>query len=395
MKPQAPDTNETEPRVPPPAKPGRGWAWGLGAALLVLLSLGVAPRLERERALDRRAEESRQPPLVATVPVRRATSKAELTLPGTVLPIQKASLHARISGFVGRIHVELGDKVRAGQLLAEIEAPELQAECKRARARLDETERNLEFAQASAERNQTLAREGNVSHEASEEARARANSAEAALKGAKAEVERLEALYAYRRVVAPFEGLIVRRNVDPGALVTAGSATGVTSLFEMAQTHALKVYVDVPQSLASDIHPGLEARITTLDAPARALPGRVVRTSGVLDPGTRTLLTEVQLTNEHGLFAGAFVRVRLLIERDVPPLLVPASALAARREGMTLLVVDAANAVQQRVVVLGRDLGSQVEVLEGVSEADRVVLSPPDTLGEGSVVRVAQGQAAL
>lgn len=391
--------NEAESQVPQPAPPpdkqGRGWAWGLLALLLVLLGLGVAPRLERERALDRRAEESRQPPLVATTRVRRATAKAELTLPGTVLPIQRASLHARITGFVGRVHVELGDKVRAGQVLAELEAPELQAECHRARARLDETERNLEFARASSERNQTLAREGNVSHEVSEEARARANSAEAALKSAKAEVERLEALYAYRRVVAPFDGLIVRRNVDPGALVTAGSTSGVTSLFELAQTHALKVYVDVPQSLAQDIRPGLEARISTLDAPARALPGQVVRTSGVLDPGTRTLLTEVQLSNEHGLFAGAFVRVRLLIERDVPPLLIPASALAARREGMTVLVVDAANAVHQRVVVLGRDLGSQVEVLEGVSEADLVVLSPPDTLNEGSVVRVAQGQAAL
>ncbi|WXH27521.1 Multidrug resistance protein MdtA [Myxococcus stipitatus] len=387
--------SQVPPVAPPPDKQGRGWAWGLGALLLALLGLGVAPRLERERALDRRAEESKQPPLVATTRVRRATAKAELTLPGTVLPIQRASLHARITGFVGRVHVELGDKVRAGQVLAELEAPELQAECHRARARLDETERNLEFARASSERNQTLAREGNVSHEVSEEARARANSAEAALKSAKAEVERLEALYAYRRVVAPFDGLIVRRNVDPGALVTAGSTSGVTSLFELAQTHALKVYVDVPQSLAQDIRPGLEARISTLDAPARGLLGRVVRTSGVLDPGTRTLLTEVQLSNEQGLFAGAFVRVRLLIERDVPPLLVPASALAARREGMTVLVVDAANAVHQRVVVLGRDLGSQVEVLEGVSESDLVVLSPPDTLNEGSVVRVAQGQAAL
>ena len=331
---------------------------------------------------------------MATARVRRAEPTAELTLPGTVLPIQRASLHARLNGFVGRIHVELGDRVRAGQLLAELEAPELQAECHRARARLDETERNLAFARASAERGQILAREGTVSHEVAEEARARANSAEAALKSAKAEVERLEALYAYRRVVAPFDGLIVRRNVDRGALVTAGSGSGVTSLFEIAQTHALKVYVDVPQSLAHDIRPGLEARISTLDAPARAFPGRVVRTAGVLDPATRTLLTEVQLSNESGLFAGAFVRVRLLFERDTPPMLIPASALAARREGPSVLLVDEANAIQQRVVVLGRDLGAQVEVLDGLSVEDRVVLSPPDTLGDGRVVRVAEGHAA-
>ncbi|CAM4371058.1 MULTISPECIES: efflux RND transporter periplasmic adaptor subunit [Myxococcus] len=380
--------------APDAAARGGRWPWVFAALLLVLLGLGVAPRLERSRALDRREAEARLPPLVATARVTRSEPKAELTLPGTVLPSQRASLHARINGFVGRIHVDLGDRVRAGQLLAELEAPELQAECHRARARLDETERNLELARASARRGQILAGEGNVSHEVAEEARARANSAEASLKSAKAEVERLEALYAFRRVVAPFDGVIVRRNVDRGALVTAGSGSGMTSLFELAQTHTLKVYVDVPQSLAHDIRPGLEARIFTLDAPARALPGRVVRTAGVLDPGTRTLLTEVQLANTEALFAGSFVRVRLLIEREAPPMLIPASALAVRREGPTVLVVGEANAVQQRVVVLGRDLGAHVEVMDGLSAEDRVVLSPPDTLGDGRVVRVAEGRAA-
>lgn len=385
---------EQTPGVEAAARGGR-WPWVFAALLLVLLGLGVAPRLERSRALDRRGAEASLPPLVATARVTRSESKAELTLPGTVLPIQRASLHARINGFVGRIHVDLGDRVRAGQLLAELEAPELQAECHRARARLEETERNLELAHVSARRGQLLAGEGNVSHEVAEEARARANSAEAALKSAKAEVERLDALYAYRRVVAPFDGVIVRRNVDRGALVTAGSGNGMTSLFELAQTHTLKVYVDVPQSLAHDIRPGLEAQISTLEAPARALPGRVVRTAGVLDPGTRTLLTEVQLANAEALFAGSFVRVRLRFEREAPPMLIPASALAVRREGPTVLVVGEANAVQQRVVVLGRDLGAHVEVMDGLSAEDRVVLSPPDTLGDGRVVRVAEGRAAL
>ncbi len=372
-----------------------GWPWVLAAFLLVLLGFGVAPRLEKKEALDRREAGARQPPLVAAARVRRAEPKAELTLPGTVLPIQSASLHARLNGFVGRIHVELGDKVREGQLLAELEAPELQADRYRARARVDETERNLELARVSAERNETLAREGNVSHEVADDARARANSAEAALKSAKAELERLDALYAYRHVVAPFDGLITRRNVDRGALVTAGSGNGVTSLFEIAQVQTLKVYVDVPQSLAHDIRPGLEARISTLAAPARALPAKVVRTAGALDPATRTLRTEVQFSNEGGLFAGAFVRVRLLIERDSPPMLIPASALAVRREGPYVLVVGETDAVQQRTVVLGRDLGAQVEVLDGLSAEERVVLSPPDTLGDGLVVRVAEGHAAL
>lgn len=367
----------------------------LAASVLGLLGAGVVPRLEKKQALDRREAESREPPRVAVTRILRAESKTDLTLPGTVLPIQSATLHARLNGFVGRIHVDLGDRVREGQVLAELEAPELQAELLRARARLDETERNLELSRVSASRHQQLAQEGISSQEAADDARARTNSAEAAMKSARAEVERLEAMYAFRHVVAPFEGIITRRNVDRGALVTAGSGTGVTSLFELAQTKTLKVYVDVPQSLARDIRPGLNAELSTHEAPARVFHGRVTRTAGALDSATRTLRTEVQLPNQGELLAGSFVRVRLVIEREAPPLLIPASALAVRREGPHVFVVDEAGTIQQRPIVLGRDLGPQVEVLDGLSGEERVVMSPPDTLGNGLIVRVAEGRHSL
>jgi RND family efflux transporter MFP subunit len=288
--------------------------------------------------------------------------------------------------------VDLGDEVKEGQLLAVLHAPELEAELARANARFGEVERNLTLSKTSAERHARLAGAGISSQEAADEARARANSAEAALDSGSAEVSRLSALYAYRRVVAPFAGTITRRGVDKGALVKSSS----TALYEIAQTSTLKIFVDVPQTLAGDIHPGVEAQVFTPEAPERLHAGKVVRTSRALDPSTRTLRTEIHLpgATAKGPLAGAFVRVRLAVSRAAPPVLVAATALVVGKEGPRVLVLGAGNKLQSRPVMIGRDFGNDLEVLDGLQAGERVVMNPPDDLQAGAVVTVAEGRRA-
>jgi multidrug efflux system membrane fusion protein len=358
-----------------------GLVFGLFALATVLVA-GVLPRLERRRALDARAVELHGPPRVSIQPVRRGPAQSELVLPGTTLPEQNTVIHARLDGFVHQLHADLGDSVREGRLLALLQAPELEADLARARARLGELERNLTLSRTSADRHARLAESGISSQEAADEARARANSAEAALDASRAEVSRLGALYAYRRVVAPFDGVITRRSVDRGALVKSAS----TALFEIAQTRTLKVFVDVPQSLAADVQPGLRARVFAPETPDRIVEGQVVRTARALDPATRTLRTEIHLPGGGPLLSGAFVRVGLQVPRTTAPLLIPAVALVTRKEGPRALVVTSGR-VQQRVLVLGRDMGVDVEVLGGLHDDDQVVLSPPDDLADGTPVQ--------
>jgi RND family efflux transporter MFP subunit len=371
---------------------GPGLVFGVVAllALLALVAAGVLPRLQRERALDARAAQMHGPPRVAVAAARLGAPQSELVLPGTALPAQNTVIHARLDGFVGKLAADLGDQVREGQLLAVLQAPEIEAELARAKARLVEVERNLTLSHASAERHARLASGGISSQEAADEARARANSAEAGLDAGRAEVGRLAALYAYHRVLAPFDGVITRREVDRGALVKGGT----TALFEIAQIKTLKVFVEVPQSLAGEVRVGMPAEVFAPEAPAKLASGKVVRTSGALDPATRTLRAEVHLpgADKGGpLLAGAFVRVRLKVQRATPPVLVPTSAVAMRKEGPRVVVLLADRRVQQRKVVPGRDLGAEIELLEGLQGGERVVLSPGDDLQDGAVVTVAEG----
>lgn len=370
-------------------RPGLALWLGLGA-LAALLAAGFVPRLQRKRALDARAEELKGPPRVAVVAARRGAAQSELVLPGTALPAQSTAIHARLDGFVGKLAADLGDKVREGQLLAVLQAPELEAELGRARAQLDEIERNVTLSRTSAERHARLAEGGVSSQEAADEARARANSAEAGLDARRAEVGRLGALFAYRQVTAPFAGVITRRNVDRGALVRSGGAP----LFEIAETATLKVFVDVPQSLAGDVRTGMDVEVFTPEAPTRITAGKVARTAGALDPATRTLRTEVHLPGDGTLLAGSFVRVRLKIQRASAPLLVPAAALSLRKEGPRVVVVRPDRRVQQRAVIPGRDLGAEIELAGGLDGNEKVVLNPSDDLVDGTLVDVAETPGA-
>jgi RND family efflux transporter MFP subunit len=360
-------------------------------ALLAVLSLGVAPRLKRQKAVDLAQKEATAPARVLVSTVTRGPKVAELTLPGTAAPFQVTKVYGKTNGFIRKTLVDLGDHVKAGQLLAEIEVPESEEELRVARARLEEAEANAKVTSGITDRRLALAEKGVVSAEDADTARGRVISAAASLKTTRAEVQRIAAVRGYQRVVAPFDGVITKRLVSKGALV---STSGGVELFEIADLKTLRVNIDVPQSLAGGVGVDLVAEVYETQTPQKKVKGLVKRTSGSLDPETRTLRAEVQIPGDAGVLSGAYVLVHLTIDRDTRPLIVPANALAVRKEGTLLLRYDDPGVLHLAHVTLGRDLGKTIEIIEGITEGDRIVQNPLDTFVDGTQVRIAERPAA-
>lgn len=370
-------------------KRGHGLGLGLLGVLLVAGVSGVVPRLRARAALDQTQAAARSPRLLRVAAATQGAARREVTLPGTSAPFQVTTLYARSTGYLRRNLVDVGDRVKAGQLLAEIDAPETDEDLRLAQAQLDEAEANVGLVQRTAERSRALSGEGVVSQQQVDDTRAQANSAEATLRTRRAAVQRLNALRGYQRVLAPFDGIVTRRGVDRGALIGAATGGGV-ALFEIAQVDRLRVFVDVPQSLARDVRVGGEVWVYAPADPQHAAAGKVARTSGVLDAGTRTLHTEIHLpgTPDGPVLPGAFVYVRFVVSQRTPPVVVPANALIVRKEGTQVGKVEA-GVVHLVNVQIGRDLGKELELVSGVKPGDQVVLNPPDELADGTPVRVA------
>jgi RND family efflux transporter MFP subunit len=355
------------------------------AIFLLLVAAGVLPRLERREARARARAEATGPKHVSVAEVVPGPKTIELTLPGTLAPVQSTIVYARTTGFVRKLHTDIGDKVAAGALLAELSAPETNDELDVVRARVQEGERNAELARQNADRQNKLAEEGVTSRERADDARARANTVEAALGSSRAELQRLSQLYGNQRIVAPFAGVVTKRFVDVGALITPGSGIAGTALFELSDTKALRVFVDVPQHLAGNVAQGMKTQVYSPRDPSHVAPGVVVRTAGALDATTRTLRTEVSVP-PGVLLPGSFVSVKLALERATPPLVAPASALSVQKEGTQLVRLLDDGTVDRKTVVLGRDLGKIVEVLSGIEAGQKVVISPQDSLQTGDKV---------
>ncbi len=354
------------------------------AACFAVYHFSIAPRLALRESVARAQAEKAAPRTVRVAVVGRGQAKSTIQLPATVAPKETTQLYARAAGYLRRNLVDVGDAVKAGQLLAEIDAPETAEDRRLAAAQLEEARENLTIVQGTASRNEKLAGAGVVAQQAADDARAKANSAQAALKTKQAEVQRLGALFAYQRVTAPFDGIITRRGADRGALVSAGSAGGVP-LFEISQVQVLRVLVDVPQWLARDVKTGLSAEVFAPSAPNQVAVGKVARSSGVLDMATRTLRAEVEVQGDGKLLPGAFVYTRFTVERSEAPMLIPASALVVRKEG-TMVAKVIGGKVQLAPIELGRDLGKELEVLRGVALGDKVVMNPMDDLADGMPV---------
>jgi RND family efflux transporter MFP subunit len=358
------------------------------AAIVVLLLLAagaartVVSRMSNARALEAGAAQSAVT-YVKTTLVRPAGSGETMNLPGSLQGFVQAPVSARAGGYLRRWTKDIGSRVKQGELLAEIETPELDQQLSQAIAARNQTASSLELAKSTLDRWEALRKRDAVSQQELEEKRSGYAQARANLAGADANVERLRELENFKRVTAPFAGVITRRNVDIGDLIDSNKP-----LFTLSQTDPLRVYVNVPQSYAQLVRAGQAATVTQTELRGRSFRGEVARTAASIDAATRTMQVEVSLRNEDGaLLPGAFVQVELALPSS-GTITVPFNALLFRGEGVRVAAVDAAGLVHIQPVRLGRNLGDSVEVLSGLSGGERLVVNPPDSLAEGDQVQV-------
>jgi len=365
-------------------------------AMLVLLALGagrtVFSRMSNAQALEEGASERARQYVKVTLPKASAAGQT-LVLPGTLQGFVQSPISARASGYLMRWYKDIGSRVNQGDLLAEIETPEIDQQLTQGIAAREQAASSLALARSSMERWEALRKKDAVSQQELDERRSNDAQARANLAAADANVERLRQLKSFKRVVAPFSGVITRRNVDIGDLIDAGGGSG-RILFLLTQTDPLRIYVNVPQSYAQLIKPGQPVSVTQTELRGRTFRGEVARTAASIDAATRTMQIEVTLPNRDGaLLPGAYVQVSLPLLVN-QALTMPTNTLMFRSEGMRVAVVDAAGRVSLRPVNIGRNYGETVEVQDGVSGLDQVVLNPSDSLADGDLVKVAAAAPA-
>ena len=353
--------------------------FGTVAVLAALFAVGFIPRWRANAALTSSVHDQR--PTVSVISSQRPGDGASLVLPGSTQAIQETAIYARTNGYVRKWNVDIGAKVEAGQLLAEIETPEVDQELNQARANVAQAIANSDLARATLTRWQQLVAQKVVSSQEFDEKKSAADARAADLQVAQANVKRLEELQGFEKIVAPFTGIVTARNIDNGNLVTSGSAGQTTPLFRLAQTDTLRIYVTVPQTQSRSIASGQSATVSVREIPDKTFNAKVVRTSGALDPASRTLLTELQLPNGDGqLFPGMYAEVKFALPQDGRTLLIPGNAVMIRSDGPEVLVVDAKQTIRARAVKLGRDLGDKVEIASGLNPAESVVANPTESL---------------
>ena len=360
---------------------------GTLVVLAALFFVGMFPRWRANAALTNAASDQR--PTVSVVTSQRPDGAANLVLPGSTQAIQETAIYARTNGYVRQWFVDIGAKVEAGQLLAEIETPEIDQELNQARAAAQQAAANLELARATLKRWDYLLQRKVVSAQEFDEKKAGSDARQADFTAAQANVKRLEETQGFQKIVAPFSGIVTARTVDNGMLVSAGSAGQSQPLFRVAQTDTLRIYVTVPQTYASSIKPDQNATVSFREISDKAFSAKVVRTAGALDPAARTLLTELQVANtDRKLFPGMYAEIRFAFPQDGRTLLVPGNTIIVQSDGPKVLTVDAKQTIRTRPVKLGRDLGDKVEILSGLDPAEPLVANPSDSLREGVEVKV-------
>jgi RND family efflux transporter MFP subunit len=416
---EAPETEQVKPPERPAAKKA-GWVrWvGVAAFLMALAAASALPRIEREKQAIAAVNESAVlHPVVTTVQPAKGEAVSELVLPGNIQPLYIAAMYARANGYLQERSVDIGSHVNAGQVLAVIASPEIdqqllqargtlaQAEAglRQVRAALDQSKANVELARLTRDRNLPLGEQRAISQQIVDEAvqnyHARAADVEAAsaniavaeanVAANRANVARLEQMQSFEKVVAPFDGVITERNVERGDLVATGNNETGKPLFGIAQSGTLRVQVDVPQSEAVNIRAGQKAHVEVKERLGRTYTGTVVRTAGSLDDAARTMLTEVQVDNRDGsLLPGMYAQVKFALPGMHTSLVIPTSALVVDHSGMRVVTVSKEGRIHFVPVLIGRDMGIRVEILQGIQASDRLVASPGDLLNEGQMVEV-------
>jgi multidrug efflux system membrane fusion protein len=394
------ETQNVHPETDRPADPGSAPAGRgkilVGAALLVLLTAGVVTFLNRKGETDALAKETEAIaiPTVAVVQPKSEPGNDELVLPGNLLAFEESPIFARTNGYLLRWYKDIGSKIQKGELLAEIDTPEVDQELYQARASREQIKAALGLAKISADRWANLLKTDSVSQQEADQQSSGYQQAQANLAAADANVRRLEELESFKRVYAPFSGVLTRRNVDPGALINSGAGLAGKELFDIARVDPLRVYVSVPQAYAPNIKVGMKANVTLQEFPGQKFLGTVARTSDAIDPATRTLYTEVDVPNKDGkLLPGSFGQVHFATGTSVPRITIPVNAMLFRAEGPRVAVVDKDSKVRLHPISIGRDFGATLEVLGGLEVSDQIIINPSDSLEEGQQVHVAQPKA--
>jgi RND family efflux transporter MFP subunit len=334
-------------------------------------------------------------PSVSVVHPKPGAPQQEIVLPGDMQPFTDAPIFARTSGYLKSWSVDMGAKVKAGQLLAEIDSPEVDQQLQQARADLATAEANLRLAEITAARYQDLLKTDSVAQQDVDNAKGNFEARKTTVESARSNVKRLEDLQAFEKVYAPFDGVITARNTDIGALIDPGSSGGTSrELFHIAAISRLRVYVNVPQIDSPEIRPGLRADLVLTEFPGRRFEGIVVRSSGAIDNNTRTLLTEVDVDNSSGLLKpGGYVEVHLKLPSAVNTFTLPVNTTIFKSAGLQVATVTHGKIVLLPITP-GRDFGTEIEVVAGLKGDETVVLNPPDSLTNGAAVRLAEPPAA-
>jgi RND family efflux transporter MFP subunit len=371
---------------PPPVKLGR--IFGVVVILIVIgLAVGLIPRWLAKRSLARETVENSVQSVAVVSPGPGKTDMG-VPLPAEVQAFVEAPIYARANGYLKSWDVDIGQHVEAGQLLAEIDTPEVDQQLAQAKAEVAQADANLALAKSTSERWVDLLKTASVSEQETAEKQADYELKKANLEAARANLHRLEDLKSFARVTAPFAGTITARDTDVGQLITAGNGRW---LFRLAQTNPLRVYVHVPQTLSRAIEVGQGADLSISEIPGRTFEAKIVRTAGAMDPTSRTLLAELEVKNpQNEILAGSYAQVRFHDTQGEPTLTLPANTLLFRSEGMQVGVVGTSGKVEMRTVRLGRDFGQTVEIVDGVSARDHVIMNPSDSLASGMTVRVAE-----
>jgi RND family efflux transporter MFP subunit len=367
----------------------------IGGLLLVgIVAAAVLPRLRAREALEHETAQLAVP-VVAVEKPSAAPVAHELALPAVVRGFQEAPIFARTSGYLRRWYFDIGSRVQQGQLLAEIEAPEVGQQLRQARSDLATAQATQRLSRITAERSAGLYKEQAIAKQDADNAAGDLAAKTALVASAEANVKRLEDLQSYQKVYAPFAGVITARNVDVGALIDAGGGGGSRAeLFHIAETSTLRVYVNLPEVYAPLAKQGLSVDLTVREFPDRHFKGTLVRNAGAIDATTRTLLVEVDFDNADGtLLPGAYAQVHFQLPSDAKILRVPASSLMFRSEGLRLAVVLPNQHVRLTPVSIGRDLGTQVEISSGLDGSENIIANPPDSLLDGQLVRLATPEA--
>jgi RND family efflux transporter MFP subunit len=359
--------------------------------VIVLAVLGAVTLFQRRTQYQALAKETETLaiPTVAVFHAAVESSEEDLVLPGAMQAYVESPIYARTNGYLKKWYHDIGSRVQQGDLLAEIDTPEVDQQLSQARADLKTAQANANLSRITATRYQELIKTDGVSKQEVDNAVGDLEAKVASVNSSEANVHRLEDLESFKRVYAPFSGVITRRNVDTGTLINAGNGGISQQLFSLAQTDPIRVYVSVPEAYAASIHAGLGAFLELTQYPGQKFQGKVVRTAEAIDPSTRTLLTEVDVPNHNGaLLPGGYAQAHLQVNVTGARLAVPVNALLFRSEGLRAVVVDANHRTHLKSLSVGRDYGTTLEVLQGLDAADWIVLNPADSLEEGQEVHV-------